>query len=64
MISLLGGRYRLGARLADGGMGSVYRAVDEGLGRPVAVKVLCRELADEPAFLERFRREEIGRAHV
>jgi hypothetical protein len=57
VITLLGDRYRLGERLADGGMGSVYRAVDESLGRPVAVKVLRRELADEPAFLERFRRE-------
>ena len=57
MIPLLGDRYRLGERLTDGGMGSVYRAVDESLGRPVAVKVLRRELADEPAFLERFRRE-------
>jgi eukaryotic-like serine/threonine-protein kinase len=57
VIPLLGDRYRLGERLADGGMGSVYRAVDESLGRPVAVKVLRRELADEPAFLERFRRE-------
>ena len=55
--ALLGERYRLGERIADGGMGSVYRAVDENLGRPVAVKVLRRELADEPAFLERFRRE-------
>ncbi len=55
--ALLGDRYRLGERLAGGGMGSVYRAVDESLGRPVAVKVLRRELADEPAFLERFRRE-------
>ena len=57
MNHLLGDRYRVGERLAAGGMGSVYRAVDESLGRPVAVKVLRRELADEPAYLERFRRE-------
>ena len=42
--ALLGNRYRLGERIADGGMGSVYRAVDDNLGRPVAVKVLRREL--------------------
>jgi eukaryotic-like serine/threonine-protein kinase len=57
VVALLGDRYRLGERLAAGGMGSVYRAVDESLGRPVAVKVLRPELADEPAYLERFRRE-------
>jgi eukaryotic-like serine/threonine-protein kinase len=55
--ALLGDRYRLGERIAGGGMGSVYRAVDENLGRQVAVKVLRRDLADDPAFLERFRRE-------
>jgi eukaryotic-like serine/threonine-protein kinase len=55
--ALLGDRYRLGERIAGGGMGSVYRAVDESLGRRVAVKVLRRDLADDPAFLERFRRE-------
>jgi serine/threonine protein kinase len=55
--ALLGDRYRLGERIAGGGMGSVYRAVDGNLGREVAVKVLRRELADDPTFLERFRRE-------
>jgi serine/threonine protein kinase len=55
--ALLGDRYRLGERIAGGGMGSVYRAVDEHLGRQVAVKVLRHDLADDPAFLERFRRE-------
>jgi serine/threonine-protein kinase len=54
---LLGDRYRLGERIATGGMGAVYRAVDETLARPVAVKVLRGELADDGTFLERFRRE-------
>jgi serine/threonine protein kinase len=53
----LASRYRLEELIAAGGMGSVYRAVDEHLGRPVAVKVLKRVLADDPTFLERFRRE-------
>jgi serine/threonine-protein kinase len=64
MQALLGNRYRLGERIADGGMGSVYRAVDDNLGRPVAVKLLRRELVDEPAFLERFRREARAAAAV
>jgi hypothetical protein len=53
----LAARYRLDELIATGGMGSVYRAVDEHLGRPVAIKVLKRVLADDPMFLERFRRE-------
>jgi eukaryotic-like serine/threonine-protein kinase len=57
MKQVLGNRYRLGERIATGGMGAVYRAVDETLDRQVAVKALRRELADDPTFLERFRRE-------
>jgi serine/threonine-protein kinase len=54
---VLGGRYRLTARIAGGGMGEVWRALDEVLGREVAVKILRREYADDPTFLERFRAE-------
>ncbi len=53
----LAARYRLDDLIATGGMGSVYRAKDEHLGRPVAIKILKRTLADDPMFLERFRRE-------
>ncbi|HZD01071.1 MAG TPA: serine/threonine-protein kinase [Actinomycetes bacterium] len=60
----LASRYRLEGLIATGGMGSVYRAVDEHLGRPVAIKVLKRVLADEPMFLERFRREARAAAMV
>lgn len=55
--TMLADRYQLGELIATGGMGSVHRAVDTHLGRPVAVKVLKRVLADDATFLERFRRE-------
>ncbi|CAL9289613.1 serine/threonine-protein kinase [Streptomyces sp. SudanB52_2052] len=48
--------YRLAARLGAGGMGRVYLSHTQG-GRPVAVKVVRPELADDPAFRRRFRRE-------
>ncbi len=54
---LLGDRYLLTERIAGGGMGEVWAATDEVLGRPVAVKILRREYADDPTFLERFRAE-------
>ena len=55
--TLLLDRYRLGTRLAVGGMGTVFAAADERLGRPVAIKVLADNLAHDESFVERFRRE-------
>ena len=53
----LGGRYRLDARIGRGGMSTVYRAYDTVLERPVAIKLMHREIASEEGQLERFRRE-------
>jgi DNA-binding beta-propeller fold protein YncE/predicted Ser/Thr protein kinase len=49
--------YRIESLLARGGMGVVYRATHLGLERPVALKVIARELADRDGFRERFLRE-------
>jgi eukaryotic-like serine/threonine-protein kinase len=53
----LAGRYRLEGRIAFGGVGEVWRAVDLVLGRPVAVKLLRAEYAEHPEVLTRFRAE-------
>jgi eukaryotic-like serine/threonine-protein kinase len=53
----LAGRYRLCRWLADGGIGQVWQAVDELLARPVAVKLLHDQYAEDPAFVGRFRAE-------
>ncbi|MHB0977503.1 MAG: PASTA domain-containing protein [Candidatus Aquicultorales bacterium] len=50
-------RYRLLERIGSGGMADVYKAEDTVLSRTVALKVLYRSLADDPDFVERFRRE-------
>ncbi|GAA4351218.1 protein kinase domain-containing protein [Angustibacter luteus] len=50
-------RYQLTSRIAVGGMGEVWRAQDEILGREVAVKLLRREFAQDEMFLTRFRAE-------
>ncbi|GGT64404.1 Stk1 family PASTA domain-containing Ser/Thr kinase [Streptomyces lateritius] len=54
---LLDGRYRVDARIAVGGMATVYRAVDTRLDRVLALKVMHPALATDVAFVERFIRE-------
>lgn len=54
---LLDGRYRIVARIARGGMATVYEAVDTRLNREVAVKVMHATLARDPDFVDRFIRE-------
>ena len=51
------GDYRIVDRLGSGGMGTVYRAVHERMGREVAVKLLRPEIQKNPALLQRFDRE-------
>ena len=53
----VGGRYELAEPLGKGGMAEVRRAVDQRLGRSVAVKQLRADLAVDPTFQARFRRE-------
>jgi len=55
--ALLEGRYRVDARIARGGMATVYRGLDERLDRVVAIKVMHPGLAEEADFLARFTRE-------
>ncbi len=67
--TLLGGRYRLDAEIGRGGMSTVYRAFDTVLERPVAIKLMHREIAADSAQLERFRREaralaQLNHAHI
>ena len=54
---LLSDRYELGDTLGYGGMSEVHRGLDKRLGRDVAVKVLRADLARDPQFQLRFRRE-------
>jgi serine/threonine-protein kinase len=55
--TLVDGRYRILRKLGSGGMADVYLAQDTQLERRVAIKLLARRFAEDPAFVERFRRE-------
>ncbi|HEY4996867.1 MAG TPA: protein kinase [Solirubrobacteraceae bacterium] len=55
--TLIAGRYRIEAEIGRGGMSTVYRAFDTVLERPVAIKMMHREIAADSDQLERFRRE-------
>src|SRR5215207_4841285 len=55
--TLISERYRLEEKIGSGGMSSVYRAFDPMLERWVAIKLMHRDISNDPDQLERFRRE-------
>jgi eukaryotic-like serine/threonine-protein kinase len=57
-------RYMIEGRLGAGGMSTVFKAKDTVLERPVAVKLLAEHLADDEAFVARFRREALSAARL
>ena len=61
---LIAGRYRIEARIASGGFGSVYTGKHIHMGHRVAIKILHPKAENLPGLVERFRREAIVGAHV
>ena len=61
---VFGRRYRVTEKIGSGGMADVYKAVDEVLGRTVAVKVLHAQYAADPSFVARFRQEAQAAANL
>jgi formylglycine-generating enzyme required for sulfatase activity/tRNA A-37 threonylcarbamoyl transferase component Bud32 len=54
---ILGGRYEIEGRLAQGGMSTVYKATDPNLRRSVAIKLIHPHLSRDPEFVQRFEQE-------
>lgn len=61
---VFGRRYRVIEKIGSGGMADVFKAVDEVLGRTVAVKVLHPRYASDPTFVARFRQEAQAAANL
>jgi eukaryotic-like serine/threonine-protein kinase len=55
--SIIAGKYRVVGTLGQGGMGSVYEAINDAIGKRVAIKLLDASLADHPEFARRFELE-------
>ncbi len=62
MAKIFGKRYQIGQMIGTGGMADVYIGEDQRLSRKVAVKVLRSDLARDPSFLARFRKEALAAA--
>lgn len=62
--TVIDGRYLIRARVAQGGMATVYKAQDQRLDRDVAVKVMHPHLADQDEFVQRFHREALATAKL
>ena len=64
MIGRVVGTYQIVEKLGEGGMGTVYRAVDQMVERQVAIKVLRSDIARNPELYERFRTEAVALARL
>jgi len=62
--TILGARYRLIHQVGKGGMAYVYKAYDQMLERPVAVKLLKQDFSNDPGFRDRFRQEARSAANL
>jgi serine/threonine protein kinase len=68
MVELANGQvlagYRIEGQVGRGGMGVVYRATQLALERPVALKLIAPDLAQDPDFRGRFKRESLTAAQI